>query len=232
MIRAYIGYDQREDAGFQVCRDSMLRHASEPVNIIRLDQQWLRDIGLYRRNAYRQGEQWFDTIDDKPFSTEFSFTRFLVPSLQPDGWALFCDSDFLWRADVAELMAHADDRFAVMVVKHKFQPKDTSKMRGQAQQQYPRKNWSSLILWNCSHPNRLTPFEANTRYGSWLHGFRWLEEGQIGRLNECWNWLEGHSPKEGMKKAVHFTRGTPDMPGWENVEFADEWMRYWSERQS
>lgn len=228
MIRVFIGYDRREDQAYTVCRESIQRHASGPVDVVRLDQQWLRRIGLYRRQTFLRGEQRYDTIDEKPYSTEFSFSRFLVPSLMPEGCALFCDSDFLWRADVYELLEIADPRCAVMTVKHDFVPSEVTKMRGQEQVAYPRKNWSSLMLWNCSHPaaHTLTPYLVNTMPGGWLHQLTWLEEGQIGMLPEEWNWLEGHSPKWLDPKAVHFTRGTPDMPGWESVDYADEWLGY------
>jgi hypothetical protein len=131
-----------------------------------LDERRLRHAGLYRREWTYEDGQYYDTRDRKPFSTEFSFTRFLVPSLcQWRGVALFCDCDFLWRTDVAELFALHDPSFAVQVVKHDHNPSETVKMEGQAQTRYLRKNWSSLMLWNCDHPSNLmlTPHKVNLR---------------------------------------------------------------------
>lgn len=230
-LNIYIGYDAEfGEAAFEVCAASIMKHASIPVNIVRLEQNWLRRVGLYRRTFYKQGDQYYDSIDSRPFSTQFSFTRFLVPSLQPDGWALFCDSDFLFRDDVALLLEYSNKRCAMSCVPHDFRPPASVKMKGQIQDPYPRKNWSSLVLWNCDHPSTrmLTPYQVNTAPGNWLHQFAWLKDEEIGELPEEWNWLDGHSDPAITPSAVHFTRGTPDMPGWENTQFAEEWMATWA----
>src|SRR6185437_187672 len=129
-----------------------LRRSSRPVTIRALRRPDLIDAGVYTRRAIRVGNGWIDGIDGKPFSTEFSFSRFLVPALSLfDGWALFCDCDFLFTADISRLFALADDRYAVMCVKHRHDPVETRKMDGVPQTRYRRKNWSSLVLWNCGH---------------------------------------------------------------------------------
>lgn len=235
-LRLYIGYDSRfgRDA-MRVCEASVLRHATCPVSVTVLDLQWLRRIGLYQRHAYADGnagewKQQYDTVDSRPFSTEFSFSRFLVPSLQPDGWALFCDSDFMFRADIAQLAEHFDPRYAIQCVRHLYSPESGHKMLGQAQQPYYRKNWSSLMAFNCSHSavHVLTPHLVNVMPGSWLHSFEWLQNpALIGDLPFEWNWLEGHDSMSIKPKAVHFTRGTPDMPGYASVPYAREWLDYW-----
>ncbi len=228
--RVFIGYDSKEPLQYQVCRDSMLQHASGPVLIEPLIEARLRGLGAYRRFYWEEDGQPFDGLDKKPFSTEFSFTRFLVPALtQYRGWALFCDSDFLWLDDVAKLFRLADPTYACMVVKHDYRPPEKTKMRGQAQQQYARKAWSSLVLWNCEHASTqlLTPYQVNFSTGSWLHGFRWLKDKEIGDLPPAWNWLEGrHSPMAYAPKAIHYTRGTPNMPGHESATHAAEWWAY------
>lgn len=219
--------------------------SSVPLAVTRLVEPALRHIGLYRREWYKANgsNQKIDQRDRKPFSTDFSFTRFLVPSLmQHDGLAAFCDSDFLWLGDIAELfdlMLEGD--FAVMVVKRSdgYQGKpsgmpgvdiiETTKMDGMAQQPYHRKNWSSLILWDCGHPSnqRLTPFQVNGMSGQWLHSFSWLADSEIGPLPAEWNWLSGidPAPKSGDPKAVHFTRGIPDLPGYEGSPYAEHWRK-------
>ncbi len=225
MLNVYIGYDTRDDSAYQVARHSLLKRATIPVRVVPLRQDWLRRIGLYRRAFYIDDGQQYDAQDGRPFSTEFAFTRFLVPSLQPDGWALFCDSDFLFRADVADLARLFDARYAAMCVQHDYQPVEETKMRGQIQAPYARKNWTSLIAWNCSHrgARTLTPYQANTMSGRWLHQLTWLEDKQIGALPAAWNWLDGHSPEDVDAYAAHFTRGTPDMDGWKETRYAGEW---------
>lgn len=225
----FIGHDGREADATAVCEASLRRRSSRPLHIKRLVEPALRHVGLYTRTWRQEGPQRFDCADGKPFSTSFSFSRFLVPSLMlHDGWALFVDADFLFLADVADLFALADPRFAVQVVKHRVPEAAGVKMDGQAQQPYFRKNWSSLILWNASHPanQRLTPPVVNAMHGQWLHGFSWLDDGEIGELPAEWNWLSGVDPMlEGDRdpKAVHFTLGIPSMPGHEDAPLAYLW---------
>ena len=100
-------------------------------------------------------------------------------------------------------------------------------MDGRQQTTYPRKNWSSLVLYNCGHAaNRaLTPAAVNTQSGAYLHRFQWLDDELIGSLPETWNWLEGGSrpPADGPPKVVHYTRGGPWFDDWQQVEYAQHW---------
>lgn len=218
--RVFVGWDAREEIAYDVCEFSLNRRASEPVHITPLVQQQLRDQGLYWRAL------------DPLASTEFTYTRFLVPYLADyKGWALFCDCDFLWRGDVVELFQIAAldsaQSQAVLCVQHDYRPPEKVKMDGVPQTLYPRKNWSSLMLLNCGHPAmRALDLEAvNTQTGAWLHRFAWLDDQQIGALSEDWNWLEGWSDQAIDPKAVHFTRGGPWFPGYHNVAYAPEWVR-------
>ena len=211
----FVGHDSREAIATAVCERSLLENSREALAIHRLREPALRHVGLYRREWQVQGDQKIDSQDRKPFSTEFSFSRFLVPSLmQHSGWALFVDGDFLFLANVAELFALADPKFAIQVVKHGALAEFGVKMDGQAQQPYFRKNWSSLAIWNCGHPSnqRLTPHQVNRMTGQWLHAFSWLGEDEIGDLPPTWNWLSGINPQPARMnpKAVHFTRGIPE----------------------
>ncbi len=213
----YVGWDSREDIAWQICRHSLLRRASIPLDIRPVRQGELRDAGLYTREL------------DPLASTEFTYTRFFVPHLQDyNGWALFCDCDFLWLSDLAGLTALIDDRYAVMCVHHDHQPKETWKMDQRAQTLYPRKNWSSMVLYNCGHPSNaaLTAALANSESGSFLHRFQWLNDDEIGALPESWNWLEGWSdrPAHGTPDAVHYTRGGPWFDEWQNVDYGDLWL--------
>lgn len=225
-LPVFIGYDRREPISWEVCKRSLMRHASIPLHIQPLDRDALTRAQVYRRNHEFKNGHWHDSRDGQ-HSTEFSYTRYLVPALcQWKGWALFCDADFLWRADVARLYALRREEYAAMVVKHRHNPPEASKMWGEEQRRYARKNWSSLILWNCSHEANapLTPEAVNASARGWLHGFRWLVDDVVGGFPEAWNWLEGWS--EGEPNAVHFTRGTPEIPGYENIAYAHEWRGY------
>lgn len=223
-LKIYIGWDPNEARSFNVCEHSLKRLASKPAECTPLIQSALRRSGLYRRTTLRDGTDW---IDQKPFSSEFAFTRFLIPALNHyRGWALFCDCDFLFREDVAKLFDLADDRYAVMCVKRHLDVEKGTKKQGAVQENYPCKNWSSLVLWNCGHPanERLTVDDASTKPGSWLHQFKWLFEHEIGELPIRWNWLEGYSPMEIKPSAVHYTRGAPWMDGYATASYADEWF--------
>ena len=222
----YIGYDRREPEATKVARYSLLQTSSMAFDIHELHELDLRARGLYDRPFRMEGPQRIDERDGKPYSTDFSFTRFLVPALQEyRGWALYCDSDFLFRADVAELFALTDEKFAVMCVKHDHRPSEKLKMDHQRQELYRRKNWSSMILYNCAHPANaaLTPHMVNHSAGGFLHAFSWLADDQIGAVPETWNWLEGWSAPDIDPKIVHMTRGIPTMQGYEAIPYADEW---------
>ena len=222
-----VGLDARKPYVSMACAHSISRIApSRRVHF--LDTEALRRAGVYLRAKDVRGNQAFDVIDGKPFSTDFSFSRFLVPALferQPQ-WAVFCDDDFMWRESVDGLLPLLDDKYAVMVVKHDFQPLPGMKMDGQMQLPYRRKNWSSMILWNLGHPSngKLTTGMVNTAPGSYLHGFDWLRDEEIGALPEKWNWLEGHSDPEIEPAAVHYTRGGPWLTQYRKAAYAEEWL--------
>lgn len=237
MFKVFIGYDGREPAAYQVALRSLRAHASEQPLVQPLVTAHMRGEGLYWRPEEFRGGIRYDVISNAPMSTEFALTRFLVPALCDfEGWALFCDCDFMFRADIAELFALRDESKAIQVVQHSYAPLSTTKMDNQPQAAYPRKNWSSLILWNCAHPahRNLDLDEINSVPGLKLHAFWWLADSLIGGLPEQWNWLETISPTtgrnyslaDGQISAVHFTNGTPDMPGHEQSAFAHEWRTY------
>jgi len=215
-VKVFIGYDSRENIAYQVAKASLLKHTSIPLEITPIVQNDLRYRGIYQREP------------DALSSTEFSFTRFLTPYLAGyKGWALFCDCDFLFRGDIAAITDYMDGAKAVMCVPHEYKPTEAVKMDGKAQHQYPRKNWSSFVLFNCEHPQvkMLTPEVVNTQTGMYLHRFQWLTDDLIGELPIAFNYLEGWHTKDDCPNpiAVHFTRGGPWFNEWKNVEYAAEW---------
>ena len=217
--RIMIGYDKREVEAYNACVRSIKENTSSIVDIDPIIQQKLIDQKIYSR------------LPDPLSSTEFSFTRFLVPYLcDYKGWTVFCDCDFIFQSDIDELFQLKDDRYAVLCCKHNYTPTATTKMDNQKQHLYPRKNWSSLILWNCNHPKNktLTPDIINTQTGQYLHRFMWLEDEDIGSLPLQWNWLVGwyKEPIDGIPKALHFTEGGPWFEQYKNCEYSDVYNKY------
>lgn len=213
-LKIYIGYDSREDIAWQVCRASILRHASGTVEIYPLKQATLRELGLYTRGP-----------DDA--ATEFSLTRFLSPYLAAhDGWTVFVDCDFLFTSDITAALSLADRSKAVYVVKHYYTPKSAVKMDGRPQTAYPRKNWSSFMLFNGAHQSvgALTPEVVNRAAPSFLHRFAWVGDELIGELPRTWNFLEGEYTKPAHTPvAIHYTNGGPWFPNKRGVDYADLW---------
>ena len=217
-IPVYVGYDSREDIAYQVCKHSIIRR--EPGATVRpLKLKDMRESGLYTREV------------DKLASTEFTFTRFFVPYLQNyQGWAVFCDCDFLWTVPTTDLKQYCDPSKAVVVVQHDYTPAEGIKMDGQKQTVYPRKNWSSMILWNCSHPANkiLTPEILNKESGAFMHRFQWLADSEIGELPNSYNWLVGwyKEPQDGRPKILHWTEGGPwFIDNYFDCEYADLWKK-------
>jgi lipopolysaccharide biosynthesis glycosyltransferase len=219
-LKIYVGWDSREDIAFQACKQSLLDTASVEIEVIPLKQRNLKRDGLYWRKS------------DKLASTEFTFTRFLVPRLKGyRGWALFIDCDFIALEDVKKLFDQADDRYALMCAKHDYTPKQGFKMDGKVQLPYPRKNWSSMMLFNCAHPSnkQVTTELVNDPDidGKYLHRFSWLKDEEIGELSHEWNWLVGwyKEPKHGKPKFLHYTEGGPWFEEYKDCEYNLEYYR-------
>ena len=224
----WLGFDPREASAYAVARQSVMARTDGAVGVHGLVLPYLRARGLYTRpTEIRDGRLW-DVISEAPMATEFAVARFLTPLLAEKGWALFVDCDVMVRSDLNEIFRLADPKYAVMCVKHHFDPPEGVKMDGQAQLRYARKNWSSVCLYNVDHPSnqKLTLEMVNTLPGRELHAFGWLEDHEIGELGPEWNFLCGfHDPAEINPKIVHFTDGIPTMKGYEDAPFADEWRR-------
>jgi lipopolysaccharide biosynthesis glycosyltransferase len=234
MNSIFIGFDPREAAAYAVCRSSIDYFLTQqiPVKPIILDE--MRDRGLYwRKTEWKQSAAdkpvLWDVISEAPMSTEFAISRFLTPHLARTGWALFMDCDMLARTNFARLFdaARSCSDYAVMCVKHQYAPTESVKMDGQLQTTYSRKNWSSFMLFNCSHPSnkKLTVKMINALPGRDLHRFCWLEDHEIGELDAGWNWLVGEQPEPSQVRNVHFTQGGPWFHGYEDVPYAEQWRQ-------
>ena len=222
----FIGFDSKEPIASDICEYSLKKNSKGFLNINHLKLDDLKKKGIYKRDH------------DKLSSTEFTFSRFLVPYLQKyNGWALFCDSDFIFLEDINDLFLTADNKYAVMCVQHDYNPDVQKKKLGSSQLLYPRKNWSSLVLWNCSHPSNkiVNPELVNTQTGKYLHRFGWLKDEEIGKINLEWNWLVDwyNEPNDGKPKGIHFTEGGPWLgDDFKNVKYGDIWFRYYENFKS
>lgn len=213
---------------------SIKRRTAKTLSIKYLKHRELRESGHFARPWLIDGPtgNFTDLIDGKPFSTEFSHTRFLVPALMDyKGWALFIDADMIFMSDISKLFSLCDERFAVMCVKHSHIPVNVEKMDGRQQIKYHRKNWSSFMLWNCAHPANapLTAERVNFMRGYDLHSMTWLHEGLIGALPYSYNYIAGVSPKlpperGGMPDVIHYTDGGPWFDECKDVPYAGKWI--------
>jgi len=210
----YIGYDPREDAAYEVCRHSILSRTISDIRVLPLDLVNITHV-FNRPIEQRDGRLWCP-ISEAPMATQFAISRFAIPFLEYKGWHLFMDCDIVCLADIDELFQLADDRFAVMVVKHQQESGGTIKADNQIQTYYSRKNWSSVVLWNCDHPanKRLTLEDLNSWPGRDLHAFKWLDDSEIGELPKEWNHLVGVNEPNPKAKIIHYTLGGPWFKDW------------------
>lgn len=209
-IDLIVGFDQREAIAYHVFCQSVLERASRPVRFTPL----VRDSLSGYRERHSDG------------SNSFTYSRFLCPSLM--GWrghAIYADGDMVCRSDIAELWALRDESKAVQVVKHHYLTRANRKYFGNKNEDYPRKNWSSLILWNCQHAKntQLTPTFVERASGAFLHRFQWLEDGEIGELSKEWNWLATEYEVNPAAKIIHYTLGTPCFSEYSDAEMSEFW---------
>ena len=212
MIPIFIGFDPREAVAYHVCSNSIIRHSSQPVAITPLALNVLKDY----KEKHTDG------------SNHFIYSRFLVPHLMNyKGWAIFMDGDMLLRDDITNLWNFRDESKAVMVVQHNYKTKMATKYLGAKNEDYPRKNWSSVIRWNCEHPlNRsITPEFIQNATGAQLHRFTWLDDKDIGSLPLEWNWLPDEYGANDEAKLLHYTLGTPSFQEFATTPMGDEWHR-------
>jgi lipopolysaccharide biosynthesis glycosyltransferase len=211
-VPIFIGYDPREAVAYHTCANSIIRQASQPVAIIPLALNLFND--------------YTETHTDG--SNQFIYSRFLVPHLMGyTGHAIFIDGDMIVRGDIIELWNMRNSALDVQVVKHDYKTRMTEKYLGAKNENYPRKNWSSVILWNCSsYPNRrLTPEFIQKSTGAELHRFTWIDDERIGELPKEWNWLPDEYGENKDAKLLHYTLGTPCFHEFADTPQGSEWHR-------
>lgn len=212
IARVFIGYDSREEVAFHVLQRTIHQRSSIPVSVTPISLSQLQ--GIFNRE--------FNALQ----STEFSFSRFLVPWMcNFSGWAIFMDCDMIMREDIAKLWRLRDPRYAVQVVKHDYTPRDETKFLNAVQTKYEKKNWSSVILFNCEQCKALTPEFVNSASGLELHQFKWLgDDNRIGELPPAWNHLVGEYAPSQSASLVHYTLGGPYFEEYRDCEFNKEWF--------
>ena len=211
-VKIYIGFDQREAIAYHTFVQSLIDHASIPLDITPLAVKTLK--------GYEEKHE------DK--SNDFVYSRFLTPFLNDfKGWAIFVDGDMICQEDIKELLDLRDASKALQVVKHDYKTKSNQKYLGNINQDYPRKNWSSVILWNCAHPKHklLTPDFIANESGKYLHRFSWLEVNEIGELPKEWNWLATEYPNNEQANIIHYTLGTPCFKDYRDTAMSDIWLK-------
>ena len=219
----YIGINSKFPTVNEVCRYSIETRSSL--------RTVFHDVGT----SVLPNEIWWRQKNEME-TTEFSMCRFLVPWLNHfKGFAVYMDDDFLWQGDIAEMMQLVDPTKAVSVVKHEYTPKTDTKQDGNKQTVYKMKNWSSMMVFNCNHPDlrKLNPMIVNNKSGMYLHQFKWTNPFNIGSLPVHFNYLVGEykiKPKLDIK-AYHFTLGGPWIDECKNIEFSDLWKQENADRQ-
>ena len=214
-MKVFIGWDSREDIAYQVCKKSIYLHNND-VEIYPIKQNYLRELGIYTRE------------EDSLASTEFTLTRFLVPYLSDySGISIFMDCDMLVQTDIRSVLKEIDYKDTVTCVQHlPYLPKTNFKMDGKPQSQYPKKNWSSFMVFNCSHPSLKTNLSlkaVNSQTPKYLHRMEWATN--IGNLSHSWNYLAGYYSDIDTPNIIHYTDGGPWFDKYKNCDFSENWIK-------
>lgn len=214
-ITVVVGFDQKEAIAYHTFCQSILEKSTIPVHFIPLA---INSLYFYNEN-HNDG------------SNNFIYSRFLTPYLCDfKGFAVYADGDMICNADISELADLFDTSKAVQLVKHDYKTKRSIKYFGNENKNYPRKNWSSMVIFNCQHPaNRvLTPQFIQEHDGAFLHRFQWLQDDEIGELDSTWNYLAiEYKPRKDVK-LIHYTLGTPCLVDFKEAEMSEIWWNTYS----
>jgi lipopolysaccharide biosynthesis glycosyltransferase len=209
-IPVHIGFDPREAVAFHACSQSIIQNSSLPVSI----------TPVYLPQLKNYVESHTDG------SNQFIYSRFLVPWMCGfNGWAIFLDGDMVVKGDIADLYAERDPYKAVQVVKHDYKTKHPVKYLGNRNDDYPCKNWSSVMLINCNHFawRQLTPEFVGKATGEFLHRFQFIQDDRIGELPKRWNWLVEEYEHNDDAKLLHYTIGIPSFSEYVKCDHSEDW---------
>lgn len=213
MIPVFAGFDPREEIGYHTFVSSLIHSSSAPVQV----------TPLYEKSLHMDGQ--------RDATNSFIYLRFLIPYLQGyKGWAIFCDgADMIVKGDIAELWAMRNYRHSVQVAKHDYQTKHPRKYVGTPMEadnaDYPCKNWSSVMLINCQHPDwiEINPNTVSRSEGAYLHRFMFLDQKTVGEIPKVWNWLADEYGENTGAKLLHWTAGIPAWDHYKDAPHADDW---------
>ena len=212
IVDIVVGFDQRESVAYHTFTQSVIENSTVPVRFLPLS---ISSLSNYKE-VHKDG------------SNEFIYSRFLVPYMMNfKGWAIYADGDMVCLEDIKKLWNLRDNKYAVQVVKHDYKTKITEKYWGNKNEDYPRKNWSSLILWNCEHEAHkiLTPDFIQNQSGAFLHRFSWINDDEIGSLDKEWNWLAMEYEEKEPINLIHYTIGTPCFKEYEKKSLSQHWKK-------
>ena len=207
-----VGFDQKESVAYHTFVQSVIEKSTIPTRFMPLS---IRSLTNYKE-THKDG------------SNDFIYSRFLVPYLMNfNGWAIYADGDMVCLEDIKKLWDLRDDKFAVQVVKHDYKTKVKSKYWGNKNEDYPRKNWSSLILWNCNHASHkiLNPEFIQKQSGAFLHRFSWIKDKEIGQIEKEWNWLAMEYEEKKDINLIHYTIGTPCFKEYHDKSLSSYWKK-------
>ena len=210
IVDVVVGFDQREAVAYHAFTQSVIEKSSIPIRFLPLNINSLTNY----KETHKDG------------SNEFIYSRFLVPYLMNfKGWAIYADGDMVCLEDIKKLWNLRDNKYAIQVVKHDYKTKIKNKYWGNKNENYPKKNWSSLILWNCEHKSHkiLTPDFIQKQTGAFLHRFNWIKDSEIGDINKEWNWLAMEYEEKQDINLIHYTIGTPCFEEYQNSSLASYW---------
>ena len=212
IVDIVVGFDEREAVAYHTFTQSVIEKSSAPTRFLPLSKS---SLSTYEE-VHKDG------------SNDFIYSRFLVPYLMNfNGWAIYADGDMVCLEDIKKLWDLRNNKYAVQVVKHNYKTKISKKYWGNKNEDYPRKNWSSLILWNCNHPSHknLTPEFIQKQTGAFLHRFSWIKDEEIGELNKEWNWLAMEYEEKIDINLIHYTIGTPCFKEYEHTSLSSYWKK-------
>ena len=227
-INIYLGYDSSHSEIFDIAEASIHKSVEKHVDKMGYCHEFFHDykvevkkldiaeIDVYNREYANQ-------------STEFTYSRFLIPYLENyEGFSFFIDDDYLWQWNPLSLFYFLDPKNALACVQYDFNTHDDTKFNGEKNVSYPKKLWSSMMIFNNGHEDcrKLTPEVVNTESGKYLHQFEWTD--MISKIPHDKIATEGYETEvKQSHHAVHYTRGGPWIKGMdcEHINMLDFYRR-------
>jgi len=218
-LNIYIGYDSRHSDLAELCKKCLAHGINWGFgggDINGSMTKWRPEIKFLDISKIPEY-----TRDYANQSTEFTYSRFLIPYLENyEGFSIFLDDDILFDGSILPMFYFMNPDDAVACIQYDFDKYVDTKFNGEKNVSYPKKLWSSLMIFNNGHEDckKLTPEIVNTESGKYLHQFEWTDK--ISEIPEWFVFTEGHDTEETKWRplAVHYTRGGPWIEGMDTSE--------------